>query len=66
MSFDFDGTGFVLKGDASKWDSNSTYVFNTALYLDGKLVETVRLPVSYTTRRYDLAGSTSCRKENIR
>ena len=55
MSFDFDGIGFVLKGDASQWDSKSTYVFNTELYLDGKLIETPKLPVSYTTRRYDLA-----------
>ena len=55
INFDFDGIGFVLKGDASQWDSKSTYVFNTELYVDGKLVETPKLPVSYTTRRYDLA-----------
>ena len=55
ISFDFDGIGFVLKGDASQWDSKSTYVFNTELYLDGKLIETPKLPVSFTTRRYDLA-----------
>ncbi len=55
LSFDFDGIGFVIKGDASQWDSKSTYVFDTELYLDGKLIETPELPVSYTTRRYDLA-----------
>ncbi len=55
MSFNFDGVGFVLKGDASQWDSKSTYTFNTELYLDGKLIESPKLPVSYTTRRYDLA-----------
>jgi len=55
MSFDFDGIGFVLKGDASRWDINSTYVFNAELYLDGKLIEAPKLPVSFTTRRYDLA-----------
>ena len=72
ISFDFDGIGFVLKGDASQWDSKSTYVFNTELYLDGKLIETPNLPVSYTTRRYDLAwkyqlpeGKTFCKNENI-
>ena len=63
VNFDFDGTGFVLKGDASKWDSNSTYVFNAALYLDGNLAETVRLPVSYTARRYDLAWKYGLPKE---
>ncbi len=55
IRFDFDGIGFVIKGDASKWDSKSAYVFDTELYLDGKLIETPKLPVSYTTRRYDLA-----------
>jgi hypothetical protein len=55
ISFDFDGTGFVLKGDASQGDSKSSHVFNTELWLDGKLVETPKLPVSFTTRRYELA-----------
>ena len=55
ISFDFDGIGFVIKGDASQWGSKSTYVFDTELYLDGKLIESPKLPVSYTTRRYDLA-----------
>lgn len=55
LSFDFVGNGFVIKGDASQWDSKSTYVFDTELYLDGKLIETPKLPVSYTTRRYDIA-----------
>lgn len=55
ISFDFDGIGFVLKGDASHGDSQSTYVFNTELYLDGKLIESPRLPVSFTARRYELA-----------
>lgn len=55
LSFDFEGIGFVIKGDASKWDSQSAYVFNTELYLDGKLIDTPKLPANYTTRRYDLA-----------
>jgi hypothetical protein len=55
ISFDFDGIGFVIKGDASEWDSKSNYVFDTELYLDGKLIETPKLPVNFTTRRYDLA-----------
>ena len=53
--FDFDGTGFVLKGDASQWGNNSNYVFDTELYVDDKLIESPKLPVSYTTRRYELA-----------
>jgi hypothetical protein len=55
MSLDFDGIGFVIRGDASRWDNFGDYVFNTELYIDGKLVEKPKLPVSFTTRRYELA-----------
>jgi hypothetical protein len=54
ISFDFEGIGFVMKGDASKGDSNSSYIFNTELYIDGQLVERPKLPVSFTTRRHEL------------
>jgi hypothetical protein len=54
-SFDFDGIGFVIKGDVSEGNSKSSYVFDTEIYLDGKLIETPKLPVNFTTRRYDLA-----------
>jgi hypothetical protein len=55
ISFQFEGTGFVLKGDASKWDSQSDYVFNTELYINDQLAETIKLPVRFTTRRHELA-----------
>ncbi len=55
LSFDFDGIGFVMNGDASEWDSQSDYVFNAELYVDGKLVQKIRLPVNYTTRSNELA-----------
>ena len=55
ISFDFEGTGFVLKGNASPWASTSDYVFNTELYLDDKLIEKPQLPVSFTTRRHEFA-----------
>ena len=54
ISFEFEGTGFVLRGDASEWESKSGYVFGAELYLDGKLVERARLPVNYTHRRHEL------------
>ncbi|WP_051084279.1 ADP-ribosylglycohydrolase family protein [Segetibacter koreensis] len=54
INFEFEGTGFVLRGDASKWESKSGYIFNTELYLDGKLVESPKLPVSFTSRRHEL------------
>ena len=55
INFDFEGIGFVLSGEASmKNASESIFVFNSELYVDGKLVESAKLPVSYTTRRTDL------------
>ncbi|HVM89827.1 MAG TPA: ADP-ribosylglycohydrolase family protein [Puia sp.] len=54
ISFDFEGTGFVLKGESAEWGSNSDFVLNTALYVDGNKIETPQLPASYTTRRYEL------------
>jgi hypothetical protein len=55
INFEFEGTGFVIKGGTAKWNSSSAFVFNTELYVDGKLVESPQLPASYTTRRYELA-----------
>lgn len=54
VSFDFEGTGFVLRGETAEWASNTAYVFDTELYIDGKLSESPQLPASYTTRRYEL------------
>ena len=54
ISFDFEGTGFVIKGETARWGSESSYVFNTELYVDDNLVESPKLPASYTTRRYEL------------
>jgi hypothetical protein len=54
ISFEFTGTGFVMKGETAAWASLSTYVFNTELYIDNKLVETPQLPTSFTTRRHEL------------
>ncbi len=54
ISFEFEGTGFVLRGETAKWASTTAFVFNTELYIDGKLVESPKLPAAYTTRRYEL------------
>jgi hypothetical protein len=53
-TFDFEGTGFVLRGESAEWGSESPYVFNTDLLIDGVVVEHPQLPASYTTRRYEL------------
>lgn len=55
ITFDFEGIGFVIKGSAnSKNDDASKYVFDTELYVDGKVIEKAKLPVDFTTRRYEL------------
>jgi hypothetical protein len=54
LVFEFEGTGFVIRGETARWASESPYVFNTELYINNKLVESPKLPVSFTTRRYEL------------
>nr|WP_242457741.1 ADP-ribosylglycohydrolase family protein [Pedobacter sp. BS3] len=55
FSFDFDGTGFMLRGEAKKKnDIDKDYVFEAELYLDGKKIETAKLPTDFTTRRLEL------------
>ena len=53
ISFDFEGNGFVVRAETAKWASAEKYVAKTELYIDDKLIETVELPASYTTRRYE-------------
>jgi len=62
LNFDFEGTGFAIRGDLAKWMSESTFVLNATLYIDGKMVETIKLPASFTTRRYDVAWNYSLPK----
>jgi len=49
---EFDGTGFVLRGEVHCPDNS--YVAEVELYIDDKPFETVLLPASYTTRRFEL------------
>jgi len=46
----------VIRGETAKWGSEEEeFVINSEVYIDGKLVETPKLPANYTIRRYDLA-----------
>ena len=64
LSFDFEGTGFALKGEAYKKNTTvADYVFEMEVYIDGQKTETVQLPTSYTTRRYDLCWRYSLPKQ---
>lgn len=55
VSFEFEGTGFILAGESEKTsDKDPDYVIEAELFIDGKKVETSKFPTSYTTRRLEL------------
>ncbi|WP_295716951.1 ADP-ribosylglycohydrolase family protein [Mucilaginibacter sp.] len=54
LSFEFEGTGFVLKGETTGYNDRSNFVFHTGLYIDGQLIESPDLPVNFTIRRNEL------------
>jgi len=55
LDFEFEGTGFILKGEARKKKKElADYTFKADLYIDGQKVETANLPTSFTTRRHEL------------
>ena len=49
---EFEGTGIVVKGGVASPDKN--YTAKMEAYLNGKLVETINLPVDHRSRRNDL------------
>lgn len=63
MNFEFEGIGFVMKGEISPWDNTSDFVFKTELYLDDKLIESPELPASFITRRHELCWKYQLPKE---
>ena len=54
VRFDFEGTGFVLPGEAVAKPENPGYVFRTELYIDGNRVESPALPCAFHGRRHEL------------
>ena len=54
ISFDYEGTGFVLRGESGRWGNQDTLVINTELYVDDKKTETIKLHLDFTTRRHEL------------
>src|SRR5581483_8237819 len=55
LTFDFVGTGFVLKGGTEKVNPEEPdYTFEEEIYIDGSKAETVKLPTNFTTRRQEL------------
>lgn len=56
---DFEGVGFVLRGEAKpkgrdSWGYENPFAFNAELYVDGQKIETAKLPANFVHRRYDL------------
>ena len=54
IQFSFEGTGFVLKGEAINGKESPPYIFHTELYIDGKLEESPVLPTAFHDRRHEL------------
>ncbi len=54
-SFEFEGTGFAVKGEARKKNaSDPDYVFAAEVYIDGQKTETIQLPTNFTIRRHEI------------
>lgn len=54
IEFEFEGTGFVLRGKTIKRNNQPDKVLEATLYIDGKEVETAKFPTNFTTRRLEL------------
>jgi len=54
-SFEFEGTGFIFAGEPKAKNAKSLeYVYNTEVYVDGQMIESPKLPTSFTTRRLEM------------
>ncbi len=53
ISFEFDGIGFALAGPPNIKDhGKKNHVFETEMYIDGELVEKIKLPTERNKRRF--------------
>ncbi len=54
-TFIFEGTGFIIGGEAQKKNSTAAdYVLEATMSIDGGQAETVKLPTDFITRRHEL------------
>jgi len=51
IEFEFEGIGFAIQGTAEK-TGEGDYVFEVEMFIDGKLVETAKLPTRFIHRRF--------------
>ena len=54
LNFEFDGTGFVLRGETAKWGNTDAFAFRAHVKIDQLEEQIVLLPVSFTSRRHEL------------
>lgn len=54
ISFEYEGTGFVLRGETGRWENRSPDIINAELFLDGKSAGAIKLPISFTIRRHEI------------
>lgn len=59
FEFEFEGNGFVITGEnnpkgGSAWQIKSDGVADIEMYIDGKLYETIKLPINTVTRRHEI------------
>ncbi|MEE6188094.1 hypothetical protein PIECOFPK_01776 [Mycovorax composti] len=55
IAFEFEGTGFALRGESIKKEPHSAdYVFDAILYLDDQIMERAKFYTNFLTRRYEL------------
>lgn len=54
FEFEFEGIGFVLRGEITPSNSTSDEIIFAELYLNNKFIEKAALPVNFTTRKCDL------------
>jgi hypothetical protein len=51
IEFEFNGIGFAVQGTAEK-AGEEDYVFEVEMYIDGRLIETAKLPTNFVLRRF--------------
>ena len=59
LAFSFEGTGFVLTGEAAPWAGTNPTVLSADVVIDGEKTATHLWPVSYTTRSNELCWNYS-------
>ncbi len=55
-AFDFEGKGFIIRGEASKDNSSlKESELKVEIYLDGELYEETRMPTAFSKRKHEVA-----------